>query len=125
MAAASAAFGAMLDEDLNTAGALGVMFDLVRALNAAIDAGRLGAGDVPAVRDAFEGFDRILGVLSLRREEDGQAPMAPEEIERLMAERQAARHRRDFAEADRIRDRLAEAGIVLEDSPAGTRWKRR
>jgi len=124
VAAASAAFGAMLDEDLNTAGALGVIFDLVRALHAAMDAGRLGAGDVPAVRSAFEGFDRILGVLSLRHEEDGQAPMAPEEIERLMAERQAARHRRDFAEADRIRDRLAGAGIVLEDSPAGTRWKR-
>ena len=123
--AASAAFGSMLEQDLNTAGALGVVFDLVRVLHAAIDAGQFGVGDTPGVKEAFERFDRILGVLSLRREEDRQAPMAPEEIERLIGERQAARRRRDFVEADRIRDGLAAGGIVLEDSPTGTHWKRR
>ena len=128
VAEATTQFNAALEEDLNTAGALGAIFDLVRALNAAIDAGQLGTGDVPQVRAAFEAFDRVLGVLSLRRREDEQPPSAAlsaEEIERLMAARQAARQRRDFAEGDRIRQQLLEQGVLLEDSPTGTRWKRK
>jgi cysteinyl-tRNA synthetase len=114
-----------MEQDLNTAGALGAMFELVRALNAAIDSHELGTGDVPAVKAAFAGFDRVLGVLSLRRQEDQQTTLPPEEIDRLVTARQEARKRRDFAEGDRIREQLVAAGIVLEDSPAGTRWKRK
>ena len=55
---------------MNSAAAIGVMFDLVRALNSAIDAGELAAADAPAVRQTFDRFDRILGVLALRRAED-------------------------------------------------------
>jgi len=125
VAAAEAQFAAALDQDLNTAGALGAMFELVRLLNAAIDAGELGASDVPKVKGAFERFDRVLGVLALRRQEDQQTALPVPEIERLMGARQDARKRRDFAEADRIRQDLLAKGIVLEDSPAGTRWKRK
>src|SRR5687767_1835128 len=69
---AGRAFHEHVTNDLNTAAALGVLFDLIRALNSAIDAGELGTGDAAAVRAAFERFDRILGVLVLRRLEDEQ-----------------------------------------------------
>jgi cysteinyl-tRNA synthetase len=122
---ARAAFAEALKSDLNTAAALGVVFELVRALNSAIDAGNLGRGDLPGVRAAFEEFDRVLGVLSLRRAEDERPPVPVEEIERLIEDRHAARRRRDFAAADAVRDDLAARGVLLEDSPGGTRWKRK
>ncbi|MEO8260689.1 MAG: cysteine--tRNA ligase [Acidobacteriota bacterium] len=125
VAAGHQAFSEAMQDDLNTAAALGAIFELVRALNSAIDAGEVGAGDVPDIRQAFDGFDRVLGVLSLRRAEDEQPPVAVEEIERLIEERHAARRRRDFAAADGVRDDLAARGVLLEDSPAGTRWKRK
>jgi cysteinyl-tRNA synthetase len=125
VADAESQFREAMEQDLNSAGALGVIFDLVRTLNAAIDSGELGTGDVAGVKAAFERFDEVFGVLSLRRQEDRETKVPPEEIERLVAARQDARRRRDFSEGDRIRQQLLDAGIVLEDSPAGTRWKRK
>jgi cysteinyl-tRNA synthetase len=122
---ARAAFAAAMQADLNTAGALGAMFELVRTLNSAIDAGEFGRADAKPVREAFDLFDRVLGILSLRLAEDERPPVPLAEIERFIEERHAARRRRDFAEADRIREALAERGVLLEDSPGGTRWKRK
>ncbi len=122
---ATAAFRAAIESDLNTAGALAAVFDLVREVNAAADAKRVSAADAATVADAVEAMDRVLGVINLRRAEDATPPVPVEEIERQIDERRAAKQRRDFAAADAIRLSLADRGVLLEDSPAGTRWKRK
>jgi len=122
---ARTAFREALLDDLNTAAGLAAIFDLVRDVNAAIDAKDIGRADADAARHAIDEFDCVLGVVTLRRTEDAQPPVPVDEIERLIEERKAARTRRDFAAADGIRHALAERGILLEDNPGGTRWKRK
>ena len=125
VAAARRAFGEKLEQDLNVPGALGVLFELVRHVNTAIADGELGEGDVEVVKRAFDSFDRVLGVIALRRAEEATPDVPVDEIARLIGERKAARARRDFAAADAIRDDLDTRGVILEDTAAGTRWKRK
>ena len=123
LAASRDAFRAHIASDLNVPGALGVLFDLVREMNAAMDEGRVGAADADLIRQTVGEFDRVLGVLELRRTEDARPPVPVEEIEQLIAARREARRARDFGRADEIRRDLEARGIILEDSATGTRWK--
>jgi cysteinyl-tRNA synthetase len=107
-----------LDDDLNLPHGVGLVFELVREANAALDAERVGAGSREALLALIEDVDTHLDVL--RSDEPGLA----DEVERLIAEREAARKARDFARADQIRDELRLRGIALEDSRDGVRWRR-
>jgi cysteinyl-tRNA synthetase len=99
-----------------------------------MDRGEFREADVTQVLAALETFDAIFAVLhdddaeklrALGIAQDSTGP-SDAEIEALVAERQAARKRRDFAASDRIRDQLAQSGVILEDSRDGdVRWKRK
>jgi cysteinyl-tRNA synthetase len=127
-------FDAGLSDDLNTAQALAAVFDLVRETNIAMDKGEFRQGGVAAVEAFLAKFDRVFAVLAdtdaekLRALGYGAESGGPgdAEIEALVAERDAARKRRDFAASDRIRRQLADRGILLEDTKdGGVRWKRK
>ena len=112
-------FREAMDDDLNTSAALAALFTLIRDANTAIDAGQISAGDAEGIRTALMQIDPVLDIFP-KREENLDA-----EIEQLIAARNAARKARNFAESDRIRDELLARGILLEDSAAGTRWRKK
>jgi len=111
-------FEAAMDDDLNTAEALGATFDLLRETNAALDRGEGTAADRESVAAFFTRFRYLFGVP--RRQVD-----LTSEVESLIRRRDEARGRRDFATADRIRGELRDMGIVIEDTPQGVTWKKR
>ncbi len=108
-----------LDADLNTAGALGHLFTFVRDLNCALDAGNAGRDDLDRARELLSMFETIFGVPL------GRTEVLDGDVDAMIRRRSEARARKDYAEADRIRDELLCRGIVLEDTPHGVRWKRR
>ncbi len=119
------AFRAALDDDLNSAEALAALFVFVNRVNGELDAASdVSESDLQSARSALASIDEVMGLLSVAREGLEVDDDFESWIVSLIAERKAARADRDFARADVIRDDLGERGIVLEDSAAGTRWKR-
>jgi cysteinyl-tRNA synthetase len=113
-------FRSALADDLNTARALGALHVLLREINTALDGNGVSAGVRATLDEAFGMADGVLAVFPSATGTEGDAG-----IDRLVAERDAARASKNWARADEIRDELAAAGIVLEDTPHGTVWHRK
>ena len=113
-------FEAAMDDDFNTAAALAAIHDMVREINTILASDGLHADDQGAVLNAIGKFDSVLGIFG-----EQSTAMLDADIEALIAKRQDARHNRDFARSDEIRDELAARSIILEDTKDGVRWKRK
>ncbi len=147
---ASSEMRAGMEDDLNTARALGAIFDLVRDVNAALDGGGVKQDDVSVILKTLEQFDEIFAILkdddaakvratvdwamaegksdkisAAAAELAKAASLSDEEVEKLVAEHSQARQSRNFARSDAVRNQLAENGIILENTKDGVRWKRK
>ena len=115
---ARADFIAALDDDLNAAAAFGAVFELVRELNRRVAARMLSSSDARRAAALIRELDQVMAVA-----EEDEAPLDPQSSA-LLERRAAARRARDWAESDRLRERLADVGIAVEDTPDGQRWRR-
>jgi cysteinyl-tRNA synthetase len=124
--AATRQFEAAMDDDFNTPEAIAALQGLAGDINRAKSANDWGKASALAAE--LKKLAAVIGVLHLQPEQflrKGKPGLADADVERLIAERRAARAARNFKESDRIRDELAQAGIVLEDKPDGTTtWRR-
>ena len=110
-----------LGDDLNAPRAIGALFEFIHAANRDLDAKGSDPGALAKARDAFRQVNAVLDLVPDRGTEDSDLSGW---VEEQLAARTAARARRDFQEADAVRKALEEKGIAIEDSPAGTRWKK-
>ena len=94
----------------------------MRDANTAMDAGEFRAGNTAPALDLLDRFDRIFAVLEPTQAAGG---LSDARVEELIQERAAAKKARNFARSDQIRQELLDAGIILEDTKEGTRWKRK
>ncbi|HZQ90196.1 MAG TPA: cysteine--tRNA ligase [Terriglobales bacterium] len=149
-AATTLAMRAALEDDLNTAQFLAAVFEMVRQANAAADRGELKKDDVAPLLGVLKRFDEIFNVMQdhdaekVRRavewaKSEGRedkitgaaaqvarsAGISDAEVERMVAEHVAARKARNFAQSDALRNQLADAGVVLENTKDGVRWRRK
>lgn len=111
-------FANSMDDDLNISGALAALFEFVSRVSRGISEGRLSGPDRDRSLEALEKIDSVLGVIDFDEERLSSEAM------KLLEMRENARKRRDWAESDRLRERLAELGVIVQDMPEGTTWRR-
>jgi cysteinyl-tRNA synthetase len=120
-----AQFEAGLDDDLNTAQALGAVFVLIREINTALTEGKLQVDNRNEILQWLSIVDERLAIIPSDGQQSQDAHSNDAEIEALIAQRIAARKNRDFAESDRIRAKLHDMGILVEDTREGMKWRRK
>lgn len=111
-------FEASMDDDLNISAALAAQFELIREMNRRADSRNLLRDDVPSIHAAIRKMDQIFGIAVFPED------AVSEEIEKWIEKRNEARRKKDFKTSDEIRDLLKRQGVILEDTPSGTRWKK-
>lgn len=112
-------FEKYMDDDLNTPQALASIFDFVREVNKAMDAGEASQKNMEEVYEQMMDFDRVLGILKEDRKEK-----LPAELMNLIMKREDYRRSKNFAAADKVRKELLDKGVLVEDSAEGPKWKR-
>jgi cysteinyl-tRNA synthetase len=115
-------FNDSLDDDLNSAEALAAVFEYVRETNSAMDSGAFLAGNVAGAKALLERFDLFFDVLKPTVK---SGAISDAEVDALVQERTQSKKARNFKRSDEIRDQLTAAGIILEDTKDGVRWKRK
>ncbi|MBQ7594245.1 MAG: cysteine--tRNA ligase [Synergistaceae bacterium] len=117
-------FSDAMNDDFNTAAAIGILFDVVYLINTSLKENEtLPSEFFTLAKKALDDYDEILGIIG-RDDAETEHDDISAEIEKLIAERNEARKAKNFARSDEIRDTLKSQGIVLEDTPQGTKWKR-
>jgi cysteinyl-tRNA synthetase len=114
-------FEAGMDDDLNTAQALGAMFELIRDVNIALTENRVRDDNRNEIFTFFQVIDQRLAIVPFPE----STVSADQEIEDLISRRNEARKNRDFALSDKLRQELLDRGILIEDTKEGTRWRRK
>lgn len=122
VARARAGFQEHLDEDLNAPRAMAAVFGLVGEAERGLNHRDIGRSGARLVLDFMQEIDQVLGVLHPLEEGAGPRAELPADLAELIEARQAARQRKDWAESDRLRARLAEAGVEVRDTPQGLEW---
>ena len=108
-----------MDDDFNTQNGIAVIYEMAKLLNVYSEKATVSLETIEYLLDSFSKAAEVFGI---KFEEETE--LLDEKIEALIEERIAARKARNFARSDDIRDMLKEKGVILEDTPQGTRWKR-
>ncbi len=110
-------FESAMDDDLNTPIALSEIFNFIRTINTLISQNKIGKENKKEIISLMEKFDKILGIIDFKEK------TIPENIKQLIEKRETARKEKDWKTADKLRDKLKEKGILLEDTRQGIKWK--
>ncbi|HIZ16345.1 MAG TPA: cysteine--tRNA ligase [Firmicutes bacterium] len=113
-----------LDDDLNTADAIGIMFEMVKSVNVAVE-NKMDKESAENALKLFDEFNNVLGIIYEEPDSKNGAGDDDAEIERLISERAAAKSEKNYARADKIRNILNEMGVIVEDTPQGAKWRRK